>query len=64
MAYRGCNNSPNTFCYICGELVHQRNITVFGKKVNLAYLGVEICNKEKCRAPNKVFYGSRILKMV
>jgi len=59
MANRGCKNSPNTFCYMCGDFVvkdHQRNITDFVKKLYFAYFGVEIGNQDKCWVPLKVCY--------
>ena len=59
MANRGCKNSPNTFCYACGDFVVkklQRNIIDFVKKIYFAYFGVEIGNQDKCWVPHKVCY--------
>lgn len=59
MSTRGCKNSANSFCYICGEFVikkHQRNITDFVKKVYLAYFGTRLGDQDKSWAPHKVCY--------
>lgn len=59
MSTRGCKNSANSFCYICGEFVikkHQRNITDFVKKVYLAYFGTRLDDQDKSWAPHKVCY--------
>ena len=56
---RGYKNSPNTFCYLCGDFVvkkHQRNIIDFVKKVYFLYFGIEIGNQDKCCVPCKVCY--------
>lgn len=57
MASRGCANSPNNFCYICGEFVvkkQQRNITDFVKKVYYAYFGIKLGDQDKTWAPHRV----------
>ena len=54
MSTRGCVNSPNCFCYICGEFVvkkDRRNITVFVRKVYHAYFGVRLGDINKAWAP-------------
>jgi hypothetical protein len=59
MSSRGCVNSPNCFCYICGEFMikkHQRNIMGVIRKVHYAYLGVKLGDQDKSRAPHKVCY--------
>lgn len=59
MSNRGCKNSADSFCYICGEFVikkHQRNITDFVKKVYLSYFGTKLGDQEKSWAPHKVCY--------
>lgn len=59
MASRGCKNSPDSFCYICGEFVikkHQRNIAEFVKKVYYSYFGVKLGDQEKLWALQKVCY--------
>ncbi|GFU79385.1 uncharacterized protein TNCV_871561 [Trichonephila clavipes] len=45
MATRGCVNSPNCFCYICGSYTvkkQQRNISNFVQKVYFAYFGIKL----------------------
>lgn len=57
MATRGCVNSPNNFCYICGEFVvkkQQRSITQFVKNVYYAYFGVKLGDQDKTWAPHTV----------
>ena len=52
-------NSPNAFCYICGEFTikkHQRNVTDFIKRVYSAYFGVKLGDVGKPWAPQKVCY--------
>lgn len=59
MSSRGCKNSANSFCYICGKFVikkHQRNITDFVEKVYLAYFGTKLGDQDKSWAPHKVCY--------
>lgn len=59
MASRCCANSPDNFCYICGEFVikkHQRSITEFVKNVYFAYFGVKLGDQQKAWAPHKVCY--------
>lgn len=57
MASRGCVNSPDSFCYICGELVvkkQQRVLTDFVKKVYFAYFGIKVGDQDKSWAPHRV----------
>ncbi|GBL76983.1 hypothetical protein AVEN_12646-1 [Araneus ventricosus] len=59
MSTLGCVNSPDNFCYICGEFVikkHQRKITDFVKKVYFAYFGVKLGDQNKSWAPKTVRY--------
>jgi hypothetical protein len=59
MASCGCVNSPNSFCYTCGEFLiknHQRNVTHFVTKVYYAYFGVKLGDVNKPWAPQKVCY--------
>jgi hypothetical protein len=49
MATRGCVNSPNSFCYICGEYIlkkQHRNITEFVKRVYFAYFGIKLGDQD------------------
>jgi hypothetical protein len=58
MSSRGCVNSPNCFCYICGEFMikkHQQNIMVFVRKVCYAYFGVKLGDQDKSWSPHKVY---------
>lgn len=60
MSSRACVNNPDSFCYICGELVlkkQSRSITEFIKKVYFAYFGVKIGDQEKSWAPHGVCSG-------
>ena len=57
MASRGCVNSPDSFCYICGELVVKkqlRKITDFVGKVYFAYFGVRVGEQDKSWASHRV----------
>lgn len=57
MASRGCVNSPDRFCYICGELLvkrQERKLTNFVEKVYLAYFGVRVGDQDKAWAPHRV----------
>jgi hypothetical protein len=57
MASRDCVNSPDSFCYICGEVVvkkQQRNISDFVKNVYVACFGVKLGDQDKTWAPHKV----------
>ncbi|GFV59594.1 uncharacterized protein TNCV_4259871 [Trichonephila clavipes] len=57
MATRGCVNSPNCFCYICGSYTvkeQQRNISNFVQKVYFAYFGVKLGDQDKSWAPHVV----------
>ncbi|GFW51877.1 uncharacterized protein TNCV_1188081 [Trichonephila clavipes] len=57
MATRGCVNSPNCFCYICGSYTvkkQQRNISNFVQKVYFAYLGIKLGDQDKSWAPHVV----------
>lgn len=59
MSNRGCKNSADSFCYICGEFVikkHQRNITDFVQKVYFSYFGIKLGDQDKSWAPHKVCY--------
>ena len=54
---RRCLNSPNVFCYICGEYTLQLNrkrINEFVKCVYLAYFKVMLGDQDKVWAPNIV----------
>lgn len=56
-ARRQCLNSPNAFCYICGNftLFSQRmTITDFVKKVYFAYFKVILGDQDKSWAPHQV----------
>ena len=56
MATRGCINSPDCFCYICGYYTikkRQRNISDFVEKVYFAYFGIKLGNQDKSCAPHK-----------
>lgn len=55
MPRRGCKNSPDTFCYVCGSFVpirQQRNITEFVKKAYYAYFGIKLGDQDKPWAPH------------
>ncbi|GFV38650.1 uncharacterized protein TNCV_4412041 [Trichonephila clavipes] len=57
MATRGCVNSPNCFCYICGSYTvtkQQRNISNFVQKVYFAYFGIKLGDQDKSWAPHVV----------
>lgn len=52
-----CTNSPNAFCYICGEYAQEKrkqNITEMVKQLYLEYFGISITNQEKPWVPHKV----------
>lgn len=54
---KGCFNSPDEFCYICGEYTLQeqrKNITDFVKQAYLAYFGIKLGDQDKHWAPHKV----------
>ena len=54
---RGCVNSPDSFCFICGEYTvkkRQRNISAFIKKVYFAYFSLKLGDQDKPWAPHKV----------
>ena len=60
MTSRGCVNSSEGFCYICGEFVvkkNQRNITNFVEKVYFAYFGVKIGDQDKSWTTHGVCLG-------
>ena len=60
MTLRGCVNSSENFCYICGEFVvikQQRNITNFVEKVYFAYFGVKRGDQDKSWGPHGVGLG-------
>ncbi|GFW87906.1 uncharacterized protein TNCV_1360101 [Trichonephila clavipes] len=57
MATRGCVNSPNCFCYICGSYTvkkQQRNISNFVQKVYFVYFGIKLGEQDKSWAPHVV----------
>ncbi|GFU90785.1 uncharacterized protein TNCV_4870171 [Trichonephila clavipes] len=57
MATRGCVNSPNCFCYICGSYTvkkQQRNIFNFVQKVYFAYIGIKLGDQDKSWAHHVV----------
>ncbi|GFU03596.1 uncharacterized protein TNCV_2403081 [Trichonephila clavipes] len=57
MATRGCVNSPNCFCYICGSYTvkkQQRNISNFVRKMSFAYFGIKLGDQDKSWAPHIV----------
>jgi hypothetical protein len=57
MSSRGCVNSPNCFCYIFGEFMikkHQRNMTVFIRKVYYDCFCVNLGDLDKSWAPHYV----------
>lgn len=52
---RQCANSPNRFCYVCGELTfksQKRNFTVLVRKAYELYFGVKVINQDKAWAPH------------
>ena len=54
---RKCSNSPDKFCYICGEFClseNKRNITDFVKQAYFAYFGCKLGDQEKEWAPHIV----------
>ena len=54
---RSCKNTPDVFCYICGEynVVHNRNpVTTFIKRAYHAYFGMKLGDQEKAWAPHMV----------
>ena len=54
---RQCSNSPDSFCYICGEYTtksQRKNITEFVKQVYLAYFKVKLGGQDEPWAPHKV----------
>jgi hypothetical protein len=57
MATRGCLNSPDNFCYICGDFVikkQQKHHRVCKKNVYYAYFGVKLGDQGKSWVPHKV----------
>ncbi|GFV35888.1 uncharacterized protein TNCV_2866471 [Trichonephila clavipes] len=57
MVTRGCVNSPNCFCYICGSYTvkkQQRNISNFVQKVYFAYFGIKLGDQDKSYVPHVV----------
>ena len=57
MATRGCINSPDCYCYICGNYTikkRQRSISDFVEKVYFAYFGIKLGDQDKSWAPHKV----------
>jgi hypothetical protein len=53
MATRGCLNSPDNFCYICGDFVIKKQHRVC-KKVYYTYFGVKLGDQGKSWVPHKV----------
>lgn len=54
---RSCLNSPNVFCYICGEYTvakQRKNITDFVRQAYQAYFGVQLGDQDKSWAPHIV----------
>ncbi|XP_065681993.1 uncharacterized protein LOC136095388 [Hydra vulgaris] len=54
MATRGCINSSDWFCYICGNYTikkQQRNISDFVEKVYFVYFGIKLGEQNKSWAP-------------
>ena len=54
---RSCKNTPDVFCYICGEynVVHNRKpVTTFIKRAYHAYFGMELGDQEIAWAPHMV----------
>ena len=54
---RGCVNSPDSCCFICGEYTlknRQRKISAFIKKVYFAFFGLKLGDQDKPWAPHKV----------
>ncbi len=54
---RCCVNSPNVFCYVCGEYTlpeNRKNITDFVERAYMAYFGVKLGNQDKYWAPHSV----------
>ncbi|KAI0979047.1 hypothetical protein GJ496_003712 [Pomphorhynchus laevis] len=52
---RGCVNSPNVYCYVCGEYTlaeNRLNITDFVERAYLAYFGFKLRNQDKHKAPH------------
>ena len=55
MSKRSCKNSPDVFCYICGELTfikYRRNLTEHVKKLYRAYFGCKAGDQDKNWAPH------------
>ena len=54
---RKCMNSPDVFCYICGEYTlreNRRPITDFVERAYLAYFGIKLGDQERYWAPHRV----------
>ena len=54
---RGCANSPDRFCYVCGQYTlktSQKSITDFIKKCYLAYFKIPLGEQDKVWAPHKI----------
>ena len=57
MASRGCKNSADIFCYICGSYAvkkQQQNITSFVKQAYETYFGIKLGDQDKSWAPHRV----------
>lgn len=55
MMSRVCKSSPDSFCYICGEVTlkkHQRQLTSHIKQLYHAYFGCKVGDQEKSWAPH------------
>lgn len=54
---RFCVNSPNVFCYVCGEYTlpeNRKNITNFVERAYMAYFGVKLGDQDKYWAPHSI----------
>ena len=60
MATRGCENSPDTFCYVCGYYIGKKQVLhkiVRGAKVWIAYrlyFGMPMGDQDKPWAPHVI----------
>ena len=58
-----CINSPNSFCYICGEFTvadDRRSITTNIKKLYQAYFGIKLDDQDISFAPHIVCKSCRV----
>ena len=54
---RQCRNTPDVFCYICGEYMmekYQFDVRDFTKRACEAYFGIKLGDQDKSWAPHKV----------